>query len=101
MTNEQRLDRMERIGKLFVKAGLRVRQQVHEHDDKINILINFQMQNEEKVARQGERISILQELNEERFARLAESQANTNRKLDSLIDLIREGRNGDASSKLN
>lgn len=76
MTNEQRLDRLERIGKLFVKAGLRVRQQVREHDDKINIVINFQIQNEK------------------RFAKLAESQVNTNRRLDSLIEIIREGRNG-------
>jgi hypothetical protein len=80
MTNEQRLDRLERIGKLFVKAGFRVRQQVQEHDDKINIVTNFQIQNEE------------------RFAKLAESQAATRRRLDSLIDIIREGRNGNASS---
>ena len=124
MTDEQRLDRLERIAKLFVKAGLRARRQGREHDDKINILIDFQMQNEEKAARQDEKISVLQGQNEERFAKLAESQvkqdekvsilqsqneerfgklaesqANTNRRLDSLIDIIREGRNGNSSSK--
>ena len=35
----------------------------------------------------------LQIKNEERFARLAESQAHTDRRLDALIDLVRNDRN--------
>jgi hypothetical protein len=31
--------------------------------------------------------------NEERFARLADSQIHTDQRLDALIDIIREGRN--------
>ena len=92
MTPEQRLDRLERIGKLFVTAGLRARRESREHDNKINHLVDLQIRNEES-----------QKQNEERFAKLAESQtvlaesqANTDRRLDALIDIIRDGRNGDS-----
>ncbi len=88
MTHEQRLDRLERIAKLFVKAGLRARSQTREHDEKINMIFDLQIQNEERFAR-----------NEERFAQLAESQAHTDRRLDALIDIVREGRNGNSSGK--
>jgi hypothetical protein len=83
LTPEQRLDRLERIAKLFVKAGLRERSHLREMDDKIAILIDMQMKNEERFAQ-----------NEERFAQLAASQAHTDRRLDALIDIIAEGRNG-------
>ena len=43
MTSEQRLDRLERIVKLMIKAGLCARQQSREQDEKINILIEMQM----------------------------------------------------------
>ena len=88
MTPEQRLDRLERIAKLFVKAGLRVRYQAREHDEKINMIFNLQIQNEERFAR-----------NEERFAQLVESQAHTDQRLDALIDIVREDRNGNSSAK--
>ena len=86
MSPEQRLDRLERIAKLFVRAGLRARHQAREHDEKINIIFNLQIQNEERFAR-----------NEERFAQLAESQAHIDRRLDALIDIVLEGRNGNSS----
>jgi D-serine deaminase-like pyridoxal phosphate-dependent protein len=76
MTPEQRLDRLEQIAKLFVKAGLRERRRMNEMDEKIEILIDMQIKNEE------------------RFSQLAESQEHTDRRLDALIDIIREGRNG-------
>ena len=51
MTPEQRLDRVERILVLFVTAGRRVRgeyrQQSYEQDEKINMLIQTQMETEE------------------------------------------------------
>ncbi len=72
MTPEQRLDRLERIAKLFVKAGQRARGQMREMSEKINIFIDAQLKNEE------------------RFAQLAESQAHTDRRLDVLIDIIRK-----------
>jgi hypothetical protein len=115
MTPEQRLDRLERIAKLFVKAGLRARREGREQDKKLDHLISLQIHNEEKFAQheakfaqhqekfanQTEKIDILIDLqiqNEERFGKLAESQANTDRRLDSLIDIIRQGRNGNSST---
>jgi hypothetical protein len=120
MTPEGRLDRIERIAKLFVKAGRRARSNMRDLDDKVNILINLHIQNEERFAKneerfakneerfakQDENIKILigfQKQNEERFARtderfveLAESQANSDRRINSLIDIIGEGRNGNS-----
>jgi hypothetical protein len=86
MTPEQKFDRLERIVKLMVKAGLRARSQMREQGDRINMIIEYQMQNEERFGR-----------NEERFAKLAESQAHTDRRLDALIEIVREGRNGRSS----
>ncbi len=87
MTPEQRFDRLERIVKLMIKAGLRARRQTREQDQKIGIIIDAQIRNEERFAR-----------NEERFAKLTESQTHTDQRLDALIDIIRDGRNGKASS---
>lgn len=83
MTPEQRLDRLERIARLIVKAGLRERRRMREMDDKIGILVDMQIKNEERFA-------LLAEAQTE----LAESQSHTDRRLDALIDIIREGRNG-------
>jgi len=153
MTPEGRVERLERIAKLFARAGRRARTDLRQQDEKINILINLHMQNEELFAKNEERfkeneerfrenevrfakneerfrenevrfakneerfakqdeniraIFELQKQNEERFreneerfaktderfAELAESQANTDRRLNSLIDIIRRGRNG-------
>ncbi|HEV2883511.1 MAG TPA: hypothetical protein VGW36_01565 [Pyrinomonadaceae bacterium] len=76
MTSEQRLDRLERIAKLFAKAGLRARSETRRQYE---ILMDAQMRNEA------------------RFAQLAEAQVHTDRRLDVLIDIIREGRQGNSS----
>jgi hypothetical protein len=81
MTPEQKLDRLERLARLFVREGLRARRKDRQQDEKVNMLIDAQIKNEEK------------------FAMLADSQIHTDRRLDSLIDIIREGRNGDSSAK--
>ena len=47
MTTDQRLDRIERILILFANAGRRERKRVREGDEKINILINAQIKNED------------------------------------------------------
>lgn len=113
MTPEQRLDRLERIAKLLVKAGLRARREMNE---KINILIDAQLRNEERFARTDKKFAQLAEKSaeadekfsqlagksaetDEKFAQLAESQANSGRRLDALIDIIRkehEERGGNA-----
>ena len=101
MTSEQRLDRLERIVKLMIKAGLRARRQSREQDEKINILINLQIKNEELFAKNEERFA----KNEERFAKndgivaaLAASQTRADERLDSFMKtverIITERRNG-------
>ena len=80
MTPEQRFDRLERIVKLMIKAGLRARTQSRAQNEKITIIIDAQMRNEE------------------RFARLAEAQTHTDRRLDALIDIVRNVRNGKISN---
>src|SRR5690349_12306780 len=47
MTTDQRLDRIERILILYFKAGRRQRKHVREVDEKINILINMHIENED------------------------------------------------------
>jgi len=89
VTPEQRLDRLERIAKLLARAGLRareaVRQSVQEQNVKINILIDAQIGNEARFANVAEA-----------QIELAESQMHTDRRLDALIDIIKEGRNGES-----
>lgn len=46
MTTDQRLDRIERILILYFNSGRRERRRVREMDEKINILINAQIENE-------------------------------------------------------
>lgn len=46
MTTDQRLDRIERILILYFNSGRRERKRVREMDEKINILINAQIENE-------------------------------------------------------
>ena len=85
MTPEQRLDRLERIAKLFVRAGLRARSQFRQQYE---ILMDAQMRNEgrfEKLA--------------EAQTRLTESQTHTDQRLDALIDMFRQSRFGDSSAK--
>ena len=97
MTTEQRLERIERIAKLFVRAGLRERRNRQYLDEKINIIVNYQIQNEERFAKNEERFAE----NEDRFAKLtetvnqmAEAQTGTDRRLNSIIELIERDRNG-------
>jgi hypothetical protein len=98
MTGEQRLDRLERIVKLMIKAGLRARQQSREQDEKINILINLQIKNEERFAENEERLTSLAAKTDERFAAMAASQAGVDEQLKSLMKtverIITERRNG-------
>jgi len=93
VTPEQRLDRLERIAKLFVKAGLRARANAREQDQKINIVIDWQVRNEERFAE----LNAAQVSLAEAQTRLADSQAHSDRRLDALIDIVREGRNGKSS----
>jgi hypothetical protein len=66
---EGRLDRIERILKLMIKAGTRARRHMREQDERF----------------------------ERRYAALVASQAHTDRRLDALIDIVRADRNGRTS----
>ena len=80
MTPEDRLDRLERITRLIVRAGLRERRDTR---DKIDALINAHIQTEEALTKLAQS-----------QVQLAEAQRHTDQRLDALIDIIREGRNG-------
>jgi hypothetical protein len=108
MTPEVRLKRLERLAMLLVRAGYRARKQfrdqLREHDRMINHAFDLQIANEQKFAQNEERFSRYAVRFEERFARnekrftqLVESQVNTDRRLNSLIEIIKEGRNGGSS----
>ena len=81
MSSEQRLDRLERMLLLVVKAGARERKAIRERvvetreglketDEKINALIDAQMRNEEVYAQSRHRT-------DEAMVELARAQANT------------------------
>jgi hypothetical protein len=80
---EERLDRLERIAKLLVRAGLRARRELRQQDDKITIMMDAQIKNEERFAKLAQAQT-----------ELAESQTETDRRLNALIEIVREGRNG-------
>jgi hypothetical protein len=102
MTSEQRLDRLERIAKLFVRAGIRYRREMRELGDKLNILVDSQIKNDERFEkneaafqtrsaayearfnRDEERLAKLSEKTDLKFVELAESQARTDRSLAEL-----------------
>jgi hypothetical protein len=94
-TSEQRLDRLEQIAKLMVKAGLRARRQSREQDEKINILIDLQIRNDEKFAKNEERFAKNEEMlatlaakTEESFAIMAASQVSADERLKSFMDTV-------------
>lgn len=57
----------------------------------INHIFDLQIENEKKFSQNENRFA----QNEKRFAKLLESQAGIDRKLNSLIEIIKEGRNGE------
>lgn len=107
MTHEQRLDRLERIAKLFVKAGLRARANMRRLDEKIGILIDAQIKGEDQMAELRQRFARTDERfakTDERFAKLDERfvksderfatfEAQTSETLKVIKELIKQ-RNG-------
>lgn len=113
------MDRLERIARLFVTAGLRMRRDMRRLDEKIGILVDAQIANEDRFAalarsqqQSDQKFADLRIANEERFAALANSQEETNQKvadrfaalaesqaqseekLAALIDIVRRQTNG-------
>ncbi len=79
-SDTHRIDRLERVMKLVVRAGLRERKDTRE---KINSLIDSQTRTNEALARMADA-----------QANLADAQAHSDARLDALIDIVRNERNG-------
>lgn len=112
MTQEQRLDRLERIAKLFIKAGIRARRNIRQLDEKIGMLIDAQIktedsmkemleaqhQNDVRFAKTDERFV----RSDERFAksdeRFAKFETQTDQTLKILMEIMKELRNGNSKS---
>jgi hypothetical protein len=123
MTPEQRRNRLERNAKLMLRAGLRARSVVREHEEKLNVLIRpnpygrvfakngerladvedqlqfliaSQLRNDELFSRYAVRFARNDELfakNDERFAKLADEQAESTNRLNALIEIMRKQSN--------
>jgi hypothetical protein len=86
MTPEGRVERLERLAKLFARAGRRARVDLRQQDEKINILINLHIQNEELFARNEERFA----KNEERFAKNEERFAKQDENIQALLEFQKQ-----------
>lgn len=109
MTPEQRLDRVDRILGRIATAGRKYRSEFRQN---INMLVNMHMQNEEHWRAQSdelnEKINILIDRQMETTeqikglaagqAKLEESQKLTERTLRAFIDSLRKGGNGNSST---
>ena len=91
MTPDQRLDRAERMLILFVKAGRRARRVTRAQDEKINILIQSQIETTEQ-------IKGLASNTEKEIAELRRSQKLTEQTLRAFINSLRKGGNGKSSN---
>ena len=102
MTPEQRLDRMENILRGCIKSGREARSEFRQ---KINILINTQMENHEHWRAQSdalnEKLNILinsQIETNEQINKLTNSQRQTDQTLRAFIDSLRKRGNGNSST---
>ena len=91
MTSEHRLDRIERILTLFVKAGRRSRsewrERSREQDERVNMLIHTQMETSEQMNRLSARA-------DKEMAELRRERRLTFQALRAFIDSQRKGKNG-------
>jgi len=96
MTPEQRLDRVERILGMFANAGRKARSEWRERsrdqDERINMLIQAQMETSEQI----KGLAVGHERAEKEMADLRRSQKLTDQALRAFINSLRKGRNGKA-----
>ena len=81
-TPEARLDRLERIVRLFVKAGLRYRRDMHRLD-RVNILVDVQMGIQEDLTGFIRRTDTA-------LTQIGESQSATSQRLEEVIAVLHE-----------
>ncbi len=84
---EAKVVRLERIAKLFVKAGLRYRRDLRRREEKFNVVVDVQIGYAEKLAK-------LNQKTEDVLIQLTDGQAATDRKVENLIKRLSE--NGQA-----
>ena len=66
MTPEARLERLERIAKPFARAGLRYRRDLNRLEEKINVVVDTQIGNEDRFVNGELKLaSCLKQLNED------------------------------------
>ena len=125
MTFERRLARAERVLKMFLRRGRQYRNEFRarhgDTDEKIDILINCQIDTNEQLRRTDEQLKKTDEQlrrtdeqikktdeqiaalaagqakTEKTMERLAASQAKTEASLDRFINSLAKGRNGNSS----
>ena len=85
--SEARLGRLEDIVTRLADASLR---RITRLEDSMTALVDAQVRNEDKVSALTESMDVLAKT----MTELAQAQAHTDRKLDALIDIVREGREG-------
>ncbi|HEU4934091.1 MAG TPA: hypothetical protein VFT48_18525 [Pyrinomonadaceae bacterium] len=90
MTPEQRLDRVERILGLFAGEGRRWRVRSREQDEKINMLIQTQMETTEQI----NKLTTSHERTEEQINKLTANQKRTDQALRAFIESLGKKRNG-------
>jgi hypothetical protein len=111
MSTEERLSRLENAFITLTRLAESMSERMDQHLDWINqlgdaqvnadariaALADAQIHTEERMVRVETALATLVEAQartESALARLAESQTHTDQKLDALIDIVREGRNG-------
>jgi len=94
MTPEQRLSRVERLMGLFVREGRRLREESREQNQKINILIQSQMETTEQLNRFSEQMNRFSVIHDREMADLRRSQKLTDQSLRALINTMRRDKNG-------
>jgi len=90
MTTDQRLDRIERILILYFNAGRRQRKGVREADEKINILINAQIKNEDGFRQLKERLDQTDRQMQETDRRMRETERKWNEKWNETVRELHE-----------
>ncbi|HEY4424431.1 MAG TPA: hypothetical protein VGN10_09505 [Pyrinomonadaceae bacterium] len=101
MTPEQRFERIERVLGYFVREGRRWRVRSREQDEKIKILIHFQMETTEQINKlSGDfraDLAASHAIHEKEMGELRRSQKLTHQELQALIRSLRKERNGNSS----
>ncbi len=85
MTQEEKLKQLERIARLLIGAGLRMRRNISQLDGKINALVDSQIRNEDKFVRDhnelSEKINIMTDAQIRYDAQLAQAHYELDEKM--------------------